>query len=49
MEILREYEITSYSDRKNIGIWVGEINNLKVCQGEFKLISSGLIQSPPSV
>ena len=29
MEILREYEITSYSDRKNIGIWVGEKNNLK--------------------
>jgi len=29
MEILDFYKITSYSDRKNIGIWVGNKNNLK--------------------
>tara|TARA_Y100000590_G_C14895523_1_gene704353 strand:- start:225 stop:521 length:297 start_codon:yes stop_codon:yes gene_type:complete len=29
MEILDFYKITSYPDRKNIGIWVGNKNNLK--------------------
>ena len=28
MEILKEYKIISYPDRKNIGIWVGNKNNL---------------------
>ena len=29
IEILKEYNIKSYADKKNIGIWVGEINNSK--------------------
>ena len=28
IEVLKEYKIRSYSDRKNIGIWVGNPNNL---------------------
>ena len=27
MDILKEYKIKSYTDRKNIGIWVGNKNN----------------------
>ena len=27
MDILKEYKIKSYTDKKNIGIWVGEKNN----------------------
>ena len=27
MDILKEYKISSYTDKKNIGIWVGEKNN----------------------
>jgi len=27
MDILKEYKIRSYTDKKNIGIWVGEKNN----------------------
>ena len=29
IDILKEYKIKSQADRKNIGIWVGNINNLK--------------------
>ena len=29
IEILKEYNIKSYADNRNIGIWVGEINNSK--------------------
>ena len=29
MDILKEYKIKSYTDKKNIGIWVGDINNSK--------------------
>ena len=29
IEILKEYKIKSYADRKNIGIWVGNKNNSK--------------------
>ena len=29
MEILKEYKIKSYTDKKNIGIWVGDKNNPK--------------------
>ena len=28
IEVLKEYKIKSYSDRKNIGIWVGSPKNL---------------------
>ena len=28
MEILKEYEVKSYTDKKNIGIWVKKKNNL---------------------
>ena len=28
IEILKEYQIVSYQDKKNIGIWVGKENNL---------------------
>jgi len=28
IEILKEYQIVSYQDKKNIGIWVGKKNNL---------------------
>ena len=29
IDVLNEYKITSYSDKKNIGIWVGEKSNSK--------------------
>lgn len=27
IDVLREYKVTSYTDKKNIGIWVGDKNN----------------------
>jgi lipoyl(octanoyl) transferase len=29
IDVLKEYEVNSYPDKKNIGIWVGDLNNQK--------------------